>query len=237
MLEAVVFDLYETLVTEYDPEWSPPRATISQRLGVDPAAFAAEYGARYERRMAGRFTDFASVLRDIVEALGGTPDEGLLRELQQERLSEKAKPFQRVEDDVIDALRQIEREGVRIGLISNCTADEVASWSAPPLASLIPDPVFSYEVASIKPNPRIYHLACDRLDVAPAATLFVGDGGSEELTGAARAGLVPCCALWFLRRWPGRGDLVDRRRSEHPSLDTLGDLIGLVDRLRRKGRE
>jgi len=40
-----------------------------------------------------------------------------------------------------------------------------------------------------KPDPRIYRLACDGLGVAPHRCLYVGDGFSHELTGAANVGM------------------------------------------------
>jgi hypothetical protein len=45
-------------------------------------------------------------------------------------------------------------------------------------------------------------MACERLGVSPASTVFVGDGGDGELLGALEAGLTPWWALWFLERWP-----------------------------------
>lgn len=54
----------------------------------------------------------------------------------------------------------------------------------------------------LKPDPRIYALACRRLGVHPGEADFVSDGGSDELSGAARTGLAAWWATWFLERWP-----------------------------------
>jgi len=51
--------------------------------------------------------------------------------------------------------------------------------------------VFSCEVGLAKPDPAIYHLAAARLGVEPAECLFVGDGGSDELSGAGAAAMTP----------------------------------------------
>jgi hypothetical protein len=40
-LQAVFFDLYETLITEFDPDWTPSPSTADQ-LGVDAALFERE---------------------------------------------------------------------------------------------------------------------------------------------------------------------------------------------------
>jgi putative hydrolase of the HAD superfamily len=42
-----------------------------------------------------------------------------------------------------------------------------------------------------KPDLRIYRTAAKRLRVAPESCLYIGDGGSNELTGARQAGMHP----------------------------------------------
>ena len=39
MIDAVLFDLYETLVTHFYPAWAPPPRSIAQRLGIDEDHF------------------------------------------------------------------------------------------------------------------------------------------------------------------------------------------------------
>jgi putative hydrolase of the HAD superfamily len=55
----------------------------------------------------------------------------------------------------------------------------------------------------LKPDPRIYALACDRLDVAPGDALFVGDGANDELAGAERAGLRAVMIGDAIEGWSG----------------------------------
>ena len=43
----------------------------------------------------------------------------------------------------------------------------------------------------LKPHPETYRVVCERLGIAPPECLYVGDGGDNELTGAAAAGLHP----------------------------------------------
>lgn len=52
----------------------------------------------------------------------------------------------------------------------------------------------------MKPEPAIYHLACEHLQVSPTETLFVGDGGSDEFQGAAAVSMQPIQAKWYLSR-------------------------------------
>jgi putative hydrolase of the HAD superfamily len=39
----------------------------------------------------------------------------------------------------------------------------------------------------MKPDPRIFQLACKRLGLQPEDCLYVGDGGSNEFTAAKEA--------------------------------------------------
>ena len=43
-------------------------------------------------------------------------------------------------------------------------------------------------------------LACDRLGIVPAKAVFVGDGGFDELQGAAAVGMRPIQARWYYAR-------------------------------------
>ncbi len=44
-------------------------------------------------------------------------------------------------------------------------------------------------IGLVKPDPAIYQLACQRLGVIPEDCRYVGDGGSNELTGADASGM------------------------------------------------
>lgn len=89
----------------------------------------------------------------------------------------------------IELLAQLAGAGLSLGLISDCSSDVPAAWPRSPLAAHIHRPVFSADVGLKKPDPRIFALACERLGVAPDRTLYVGDGGSEELPSARAAGM------------------------------------------------
>ena len=40
-----------------------------------------------------------------------------------------------------------------------------------------------------KPDPQIYYLACEQLGVEPNECLYIGDGDSDELSGASQLGM------------------------------------------------
>jgi putative hydrolase of the HAD superfamily len=90
----------------------------------------------------------------------------------------------------VSALAAIRARGVATGLISDCTHELPAFLPRLPVAPLLDTVVYSVEVGRCKPDPAIYLTACRRLGVLPEECLYVGDGGSRELTGAARVGMT-----------------------------------------------
>ena len=77
---------------------------------------------------------------------------------------------------------------------------EVAAWSRSPLRPCFDAAIFSCNVGAAKPDPAIYLAACEALGVAPAECLFVGDGGADELRGAAALGMIPVQMTGILDR-------------------------------------
>ena len=88
-------------------------------------------------------------------------------------------------------LQALKEAGRPIGLISDCSPEVPLLWDETPLAEFIADPVLSCAVGLRKPDARIYLLACERLGVDPYRAVFVGDGDSNEIQGAADVGLCP----------------------------------------------
>jgi putative hydrolase of the HAD superfamily len=123
---------------------------------------------------------------------------------------------------MLDSLRS---RDVRLGVISNCFAEDVAAWPRSLLASYFNCAVFSFEVGVAKPDPGIYLEATRRLRVDVSEAWFIGDGAHEELSGAERAGLRPFRALWFLRRWPHFKD----EPSSAGSVASVGDFVRLLE--------
>ena len=125
----------------------------------------------------GEFPDYHSVVRDICEAARVKPDEGVIEELYQERLEEKSFGFRRLDGEIVNMMTKLRELGYQVTVVSNTTHDEVESWSSCRLSEFIDDPIFSFEVKSMKPEPAIYLEALRRLGCAPYEAVFVGDGG------------------------------------------------------------
>jgi 2-haloalkanoic acid dehalogenase type II len=95
-------------------------------------------------------------------------------------------------DDVPEVLRQLAADGLRLGVVTNCSErlGRVAAERTGLLrAGTSFDVVVTAERAGVyKPDPRAYRLALSELNVAPARCLFVA-GSAYDLTGTAAVGL------------------------------------------------
>ena len=92
-MKAVLFDLYETLVTENHPEWHVPAPRPGERLGIPQEDFNREWSARYQARMTGKLRNYSDVLREICGSCGIEPPEAEISLMQAERSAAKARPF------------------------------------------------------------------------------------------------------------------------------------------------
>jgi epoxide hydrolase-like predicted phosphatase len=94
--------------------------------------------------------------------------------------------------ELIEYARQL-RPRYRTGIISNSfVGAREREQAAYGFGDLVDTVIYSHEAGISKPDPRIYDLACTRLDVAPGETVFVDDVG-YCVDGARRAGLHAVC--------------------------------------------
>ena len=81
----------------------------------------------------------------------------------------------RLDSGLLDDIRTL-RTRVRLGLLSNAFTDlrQVITdiWG---FADIFDHMVISAEIGIMKPDPRIYQLALDRLEVQPGEAVFVDD--------------------------------------------------------------
>lgn len=188
---AVLFDLFGTLVDNYSPaDFRRELAEMASALRLPAEEFAERWLHSTHEAWLGSFPDTGAKIQHICEVMGMNveSDSVLLAaklRLEGERRHLIPRP------DAYATLTALRAAGFRTGLISNTMGDVPRLWKELGVASLIDEAVFSCEVGLEKPDVRIYHLACARLATRPEECIFVGDGGSDELSGAARAGLTP----------------------------------------------
>ena len=192
-VKIIIFDLFETLISEFGSGRSST-TEVAQTLQLPVKEFQQEYQNLRFARLTGQFSDYSSVLRYIVRKLGRKSPESTIKALAEHRYSAWAAHLRRVEPEILDMLNEISSSSIRLGLISNTERSSVLDWVNSPLSNFFEVTVFSNIVGMVKPDPHIYQHACQNLGVAPSDCIFIGDGNSDELRGAARVGMLPFCA-------------------------------------------
>ncbi|MCA1188634.1 MULTISPECIES: HAD family hydrolase [unclassified Saccharopolyspora] len=87
--------------------------------------------------------------------------------------------------DTAEVLRGLRDAGVGIGVISNIAFDIRPAFEKLGVFDLVDEYLMSYVEGVIKPDPKLFLRACERLGVEPAEALMIGD--SEEADGGAAA--------------------------------------------------
>ena len=203
MITAVLFDLFETLITESGIQ--PTRASsLAARLGLEEDAYRKEWKMRRPSVVRGQMS-FAEALTQISQTLIGRVDQAAIQGICQQRIREKAVAYAQIHDGIAALVTTLARRGVGLAVISNGCEEDVLGWSHCSLADEIRCTAFSYAERIAKPDPEIYQRALLRLGVAPVTAVYVGDGGDDELAGAERVGLRAYRAAWFVRNSPRKG--------------------------------
>lgn len=200
MKKAVIFDLFETLVTEWGHEKYTKRQ-MSADLQAPFEEFSALWESLHEKQYRGEIT-FRESLRYVCGQLNIPVDEQLIEVMAAHRKKTKAACFDFVLPEIYSVLKTLREREYKLGILSNCSQEEVEILRSSSLASMTDCLVLSYEAGICKPDPEIYRLIAQKLNVACSDCLFIGDGGSRELYGAAQAGMQPYRAMWYIRQMP-----------------------------------
>lgn len=202
-LQAVIFDLFHTL-TGPEEEWSDLPWT-SDVLGIDRGAWNEQLVSRSRWRLAGEAQDPVTIVRALAHAIDPSISEALIQEATRVRIQRFKDSLIRIPQENVETLRALRSAGFRLALISNADAMEVAPWPSCPLAGLFDVEMFSCHVGLVKPEPEIYDRCTQALGVSATQCMFVGDGGSNELVGAKRAGMSTVFVSGVMASlWPER---------------------------------
>ncbi|WP_412540442.1 HAD family hydrolase [Longispora sp. K20-0274] len=187
-VRAVLFDFFGTLTHAVARGAEHDR--VAELLGVSPAALGDALSETFYSRATGAWGDLPATIRMLAGRLGVRPSEERVRDACTARM-DVLRHDARLRADAVATLAALRSRDIRVGLVSDCTNELPLLWSTLAVAPYVQATVFSFETGYCKPDPAMYSTAYKALDVLPEECLYVGDGGSNELTGALRAGLRP----------------------------------------------
>ena len=174
---AVLFDSGGVLMQPIGGRWNP-RADFEHTLvtafpTLTPARIAAAIAAGdvFLEHVDGT-PDYDDYHRVMLEYLGVRPTGELLAEL-----TRPVDPRTILETfpDVLPTLRQLQRNGVRMAVVSDAWPELPALHAALGMDGFFEAYAISAELGCRKPDPRMYRHASDALGLAPQQCLFLDD--------------------------------------------------------------
>lgn len=186
MIKAVFFDLFFTLIY-------PGYSDINEYdvIGISAMEWEkyAEDNVLYCERASGKVRTENDIIDKIVNIMPYHFNMSQKQEILQRREERIKRALLSVDSTIIDTLRKLKEKSVKIGLISNADIIDSKHWDKSPLAEFFDVAIFSHNVGVLKPELEIYRLATNMLKIKPEESIFVGDGGSDELYGAKSIGM------------------------------------------------
>jgi putative hydrolase of the HAD superfamily len=197
-IEVVFFDLFYTLVALQES---------GNRKECDVLGITFEEWDKhtenlelYKKRATSRDMTPLDIIEAILDFMDITVDDDKKNEMVILREERFKRALVDVDTSILSVLKNLKQKGLRLCLISNADIIDVMHWDKSPLNSMFDEVIFSYETGSLKPEREIYELALKKMNVRPEQTIFVGDGGSNELEGAKAVGMNTVLTEYLLLR-------------------------------------
>jgi putative hydrolase of the HAD superfamily len=222
---AVLFDFFGTLTVPV--RRGPAHTAVARALGCDPDALVEVLDRSYYDRARGAYGSAEETMLWLAGQVGVRPSPSELRTALAARFA-AMRADTTLRSDAVATLRALRRRGLRTGVVSDCTHELPELLPTMPVAGLLDVWAYSVQIGECKPHHAIYLDACVRLGVPPSECLFVGDGGSRELTGAVEVGMTAV----RLAAPDLSHHLVFNAEPEWtgPAVTALSELVRMVDR-------
>jgi putative hydrolase of the HAD superfamily len=165
-------------------------------LAIDPLALElAEYAGRaaLDRHLMGGGSLGDYSYEDFFRAwmaAAGVPEE-LMREYGERfrAIHRESNLWRVVRPGTHEALERLKSAGFKLAIVSNADGQVENDARRFGLAHYFDAIIDSHVVGVAKPNPRIFHIALERIGVAPADALYTGDIYAIDVLGARAAGV------------------------------------------------
>lgn len=196
MIKAVIFDMYETLITHYkSPLYFSEE--MAQDAGITVDKFLPYWRQTEEDRWVGKLT-FEDTITMILKRNNCYSDD-VLQKIVRKRMETKEEGFRHLHPEIIPMLEKLKDKHIKIGLISNCFSEEVVAIRKSILFPYFDQVYLSYEQKIQKPDHEIYQRCMRDFKVSSDECLYVGDGGSFELEAATELGMHARQATWYFQ--------------------------------------
>jgi len=225
--KTVIFDLFGTLVDDFVSSVGQMHQEMAAALALPYEQFIRLWGQTAKLRIIGAFDTIESNINFVCYTMNVHPGAEQISNAVEIRMKYIRQALQ-PRPDAVTTLRQLKEQSYKIGLLSNCSIEIPILWPETTFANLVKSPVFSSREHLKKPDPRIYHLACERLGATPENCLYIADGEDHELAAAAKVGLHPVLIRTSVQKTSG-GSHQEAREWQGTTIAGLAEALNLVN--------
>jgi putative hydrolase of the HAD superfamily len=240
-IRAVLFDAGATLIDPVEPvERTYCRRARHFHPDLDEAAFLARFRSEWSRLRK----DYRSNHPELETS------EEMEREAWHRFTWQVARPFERLASfheswlstlvdefdhgaawqvlpGVRETLRELRRQGNRLGVVSNWHGVLGQILAHHGLGSMLDLVLTSAEAGRKKPHPAIFRSALDRLEVRAPEVLHVGDSWEEDTLGALAVGIRPI----HLDREPDPNRYCLETAPTVPVIRSIGEVVPILEKM------
>jgi len=224
--KTVIFDLFGTLVDDFVSSVGQMHQEMATALALPYEQFIRLWGQTAKLRIIGAFDTVEANIKYVCDTMNVHPGAEQISNAVEIRMKYIRQALQ-PRPDAVTTLRQLKEQSYKIGLLSNCSIEIPILWPETTFANLVKSPVFSSREHLKKPDPRIYHLACERLGATPENCLYIADGEDHELAAAAKVGLHPVLIRTSVQKTSG-GSHQEAREWQGTTIAGLAEVLNLV---------
>ncbi|MFP4499236.1 MAG: HAD-IA family hydrolase [Vulcanimicrobiota bacterium] len=189
MYKGIIFDLYDTLIYMDWEKFNNYRQRFANLIDR-PLEVIEDIWKKYRpKRFTGEIPTLTAMLELLLSELKLEKKDFNIRELEKleiEALTESFHPY----PGVAEMLDELKEKGFILALLSNTSASSEELVANLPWLDKFDHVFLSHKTGFMKPQPQIFEMSTEKMGITTAETIFVGDGGFDELAGANEAGLA-----------------------------------------------
>jgi HAD superfamily hydrolase (TIGR01549 family) len=182
MIKAVLLDVYGTLLDTYI--FRSSLRHIADDLGLSEE----ERIEAVKLALTTHFPTIRDAARAIERMFGRSPTSETAMALTEMEIAEHLASF-KLFDGVPGVIDRLRSGGHKLALVTNVSSPYLEPIMRLGVNKLVDHPVYSCKVGFRKPDPEIFRIAMETLEVTPEETVMVGDNPRDDVEGAIAAGI------------------------------------------------
>lgn len=222
LIKGILFDLFGTIIPRPDRKvHDEMMGEMGILVGMEKDEFRSLWLSQHHQKTTWMDGDTTDLMMYMMERAGMIPDREIAERMAN-IWNEMTLSHFTYFPDVVPAFTDLKYRDINIGLLTNCGPNVQAIVESSEIMPFLDGAIYSTKVGIKKPDPEIYKIACRAIGIHPAETIFIGDGDSNELVGAEKAGLTSIKIE--------RGDIAgDYRLTEEPVWEpSISDLTNMI---------